>query len=228
MATAKSTKTTVEIKPMELNTIKLTIVGDSPLIVHAWSHKAKQMMLDAQMGKAKKTKHDVKIPANDFMDSLYWLTEQPNHGIDNDEALANFHEALDNGAKFGFPIGGIKQAIITGAARGGLDVKQTELRGSFFLKGDTEVSTSDNAEIIFDEIIMREDMVKVGGMSKTADIRHRGEFTNWSIPLTMTYNVNGKYSIEQLLNCVNVGGFVTGIGEWRPERDGQYGMFHLA
>jgi hypothetical protein len=161
------------------------------------------------------------------MDSLYWLTEQPEHGTDNQSAWDNFQEAVDKGARFGFPIGGIKQSFITGAYRGGLDVKQTELRGSFFLKGNTEASTNDMAEIIFDELVMREDMVKVGGMSKTADIRHRGEFHGWKIPLMVRYNKNGKYSIEQLLNCVNAGGFVTGIGEWRPEKDGQFGMYRL-
>ena len=103
----------------------------------------------------------------------------------------------------------------------------TELRGAFFLEGDTEASNFDFAEIIGPAPVMREDMVKVGGMSKTADIRYRGEFKTWEIPLKMRINKNGKYSMEQLLNCVTMGGFVTGIGEWRPERDGQYGMFHL-
>jgi hypothetical protein len=33
--------------------------------------------------------------------------------------------------------------------------------------------------------------------------------------------------LEQLLNIVNAGGFAVGIGEWRPEKDGQYGMYYL-
>lgn len=44
MAT-KSAKT-IEILPMELETVEITIVGTTPLIVHAWSEKAKRMMLD--------------------------------------------------------------------------------------------------------------------------------------------------------------------------------------
>ena len=35
------------------------------------------------------------------------------------------------------------------------------------------------------------------------------------------------YSLEQILNMVNFGGFGVGIGEWRPERDGQFGMYEL-
>lgn len=226
MATTKK-NATVEIKPMELQTVDITIIGTTPLIIHAWSDKAKQMMLDKQRGKATKSKHEIKIPVNDFMAACYWLTEQPELGADDEEAEANFQAAIAAGAKFGFPVTGIKQSAIMGAKRGGLDVVATELRGSFFLEGATEASTNDIAEIISEPPTMREDMVKVGGMSKTADIRYRPQFDNWEIPMRMTYNVNGKYSLEQLLNCFNVGGFVCGIGEWRPERDGQNGMYRL-
>jgi hypothetical protein len=225
MATKKST--TVTINAPEFEVIKFKIVGDTPLIVHAWDEKAKRMMLDKQMGKAAKTKHEIKVPVNDFINSLYWLTEKPENGIDDADAQRNFDEAIENGARFGFSIGGIKQSFITGASRGGLDVKMTELRGAFFLEGDTDASNFDFAEIVGPAPVMREDMVKVGGMSKTADIRYRGEFKKWEIPLRMRFNKNGKYSAEQLLSCVTVGGFVTGIGEWRPERDGQFGMFHM-
>jgi hypothetical protein len=226
MATTKKSAT-VEIKPMELQTVNITIVGTTPLIVHAWSQKAKQMMLDKQQKKATKTKHEIKIPVNDVMNASYWLTEQPENGETDEEAEAIFEAAIAAGAKFGFPVTGIKQSAIMGAKRGGLDVVATELRGSFFLEGATEASTTDIAEIISEPPILREDMVKVGGMSKTADIRYRPQFNNWEIPMRMTYNVNGKYSLEQLLNCFNVGGFVCGIGEWRPERDGQNGMYRL-
>ena len=220
-------KKTLSINAPEFEVMEFTIKGTTPLILHAWDEKAKRMMLEKQTGKAAKTKHEVKIPYNDFINSLYWLTEKPEDGAFDEEAQENFENAIAKGAKFGFPIGGIKQAIITGAGRGGMDVKMTELRGSMFLEGNTEASTFDYAEIVGPAPIMREDMVKVGGMSKVADIRYRGEFRDWEIPLKMRINKNGKYTVEQLLNCVVLGGFVTGIGEWRPERDGQYGMFEL-
>lgn len=224
---AAKKETTVNINAPEFEVVRFKIVGDTPLIVHAWDEKAKRMIRDKQTGKAAKTKHEVKIPVNDFINSLYWLTEKPSDGVDDAEAQANFDEAIAAGAKFGFSLGGIKQSFITGAKRAGADVVMTELKGSFFLEGDTEASTFDYAEIVGSAPIMREDMVKVGGASKVADIRYRGEFQQWEIPLRMRINRNGKYSMEQLLNCVTMGGFVTGIGEWRPERDGQHGMYHI-
>ena len=217
----------VNISPIKIDHAYFTLRGTTPLIVHAWSHKAKQEMLDKQTGKKTSAKHDVKIPVNDFIESLYWLTDRPELGSDNEEAEENWVKAITGGAKFGFPISGIKQAIITGAFRAGLDVKQTELRGAMFMVGNTEASTTSLAEIVGCTPTMREDMVRLSGMSKVPDIRYRAEFAEWEIPISMTYHVDGKYSLDQLLNLVNYGGMYCGIGEWRPERDGQNGMFEL-
>ena len=224
-ATKKSN--VIDVRPINIKTVDVVIVGMTPLLVHAWSHKAKQEILDKQRGKKTGAKHSIKIPMNDYIESLYWLTEQPELGETDEEAEQNYRDAIEKGARFGFPCNGIKASIITGAYRAGLDVKQTELRGTFFLEGATDASTIDIAEIVGPEPIIREDMVKVGGMSKSADIRYRAEFQQWQIPLRLKYNAEGKYSLEQILNCINFGGFVTGIGEWRPERDGQMGMYQL-
>jgi hypothetical protein len=226
MANAKKTGD-ISIRPIQIKHATITIVGKTPLIVHAWSHKAKQEMLDKQRGKKVTAKHATKIPFNDFIESLYWLTEKPELGKDDDEAGKNAMAAINGGARFGFPVTGIKQAIVTGAGRSGLDAKQTELRGSFFLHGATDAATAELAEIEGDAPQIREDMVRLSGMSKSADIRYRGEFVNWKIRMIMDYNAEGKYSLEQLLNFINYGGFCTGIGEWRPEKDGQNGMFEL-
>lgn len=220
-------ETNIEIRPLELETISFSIVGTSPLIVHNWDEKAKKEMLDKQRGKKVTSKHSIKIPMNDFMASLYWLTEKPEPGETDEEAEQIWTDAVESGARFGFPVTGIKQSIITGSYRAGLDVKMTELKGTFFLSGATEGSTTDVAEIISTGPHIREDMVRVGGISKSADIRYRAEFKEWEIPMKLQYFKNGKYSLEQILNFVNYGGFLVGIGEWRPEKDGQAGMYTL-
>lgn len=60
----------------------------------------------------------------------------------------------------------------------------------------------------------------------TADIRYRPEFKHWRVKLPIKYNAD-KISLEQLVNLFNLAGFGVGVGEWRPEKDGQYGMFHV-
>ena len=100
------------------------------------------------------------------------------------------------------------------------------LRGVFFIDSDTvNESGMPMIEIHSDTPVMREDMVKVG--MGTADIRYRGEFRNWWADLKISFNANGVYSLEQIVNIINAGGYVCGVGEWRPERDGQNGMFKV-
>ena len=97
------------------------------------------------------------------------------------------------------------------------------LRGAFFIAGEGSELL---AEVKGCTPTMREDMVRVG--MGVADIRFRGEFANWYMDLQVSYNANGAYTLDQIINLINVGGFSCGIGEWRPEKDGNYGMYHVA
>ena len=221
MAATKKIET-VEIKPIEMNTVEVTLIGDTPLIMHAWSEKAKRMMLEAQQGKAKGKKKEVKNPVDDFIQSMYWLDGMPNTaGNDEEDCKELFVQAIQNCARFGFPVTAFKQAAISAAYRMGWTKDKMSLRGVFFIESDF----GDMAEIVSDVPEMREDMVKIG--MGTADIRYRGEFKNWRTTFRIKYNVNGQYSLENILNILNAGGMVCGVGEWRPERDGQFGMFHV-
>lgn len=206
----------IEITPIRIKKASLRIVGDSPLIVHAWSEKAKREMLDKQMGKSQAKKKAAKNPVEDFINSMYWMTEKPNK-MDEE----SYEEAIANGAKFGFPVSGLKQAAISAAYRMGWVKDKMGLRGTFFIDADE----NGLIEIKGDTPIMREDMVKVG--MGTADIRYRGEIRNWYTDITISYNELGKFNLQDIINVLNAGGFVCGLGEWRPERDGQYGMFHV-
>ena len=217
MATKKAATEVIEIRPIEIKKVTIRIVGDTPLIMHAWSEKAKRMMLEAQMGIAKGKKKEAKNPVDDFIRSMYWLTPMPEDGT-----MESFEEAIANGARFGFPVTAFKQAAISAAYRMGWAKDKMSMRGAFFIDSDE----NGMIEIHSDTPEMREDMVKVG--MGTADIRYRGEFKNWYADLTISYNENGQYSLENIVNIINAGGYVCGVGEWRPERDGQNGMFHVA
>ena len=213
---AKKTETSVSIKPLDIQIMPIKIVGDTPLIVHAWSDKAKRMMLEAQMKKTKTSAREARDPMDEFINSMYWLTEMPKKSTE--EA---FVKALEDGAKFGFPVGAIKQAANSAAYRLGWVKNQMELRGSYFLK--TEFG--DMAEIENSVPEMREDMVRIGMGS--ADLRYRAEFKNWEMNLLLQYNASGNLTVEQIINCINAGGYMVGIGEWRPEKDGNFGRFHI-
>ena len=206
----------IEIRPIEIQKTTIRIVGDTPLIMHAWSEKAKREMLDKQMKKTKSAAREAKNPVEDFIRSMYWLTPMP-----TDMTEDGFEKAIADGARFGFPVTAFKQAAISAAYRMGWAKDKMSLRGAFFIDSDA----NQMIEIHSDTPVMREDMVKVG--MGTADIRYRGEFRNWYADIVISYNKNGQHTLEQILNILNAGGYVCGVGEWRPERDGQNGMFHV-
>lgn len=182
----------IEIPKIRVRQMEVTLVGDSPLICHAWSEKAKRQMLDKQMKKAKTAK-EAKDPERDYKESLY---EHPDGG-------------------HGFPCVAFKSAAV-GACRFSDGIKMTEARGAFHVVGELAK--------INGEPSMREDMVRVG--MGTADIRYRGEFKEWSVKLLVSYNADAL-SPEQIINLFNIAGFGVGVGEWRPEKDGSYGRFHV-
>lgn len=196
----------VEIPELNIGYFEVTVIGDSPLIEHAWSDKAKQMMLDKQMKKASSGR-EAKDPFMDFCDSLYWLTEKPENPTMEDVQKA----------RFGFPTVAFKSAAVDAGYQSGILAKKTTARGAFHIVGEmAEIEGTPE---------MREDMVRIG--MGTADIRYRGEFKKWSTTPTIRYNKNA-ISDEQIINLINVGGFACGVGEWRPGKDGSYGMFHVA
>lgn len=222
MATQKSK--VVEIKPIEVVGTKIRIYGDTHLIMHAWSAKAKKEMLDAQQGKKKGKQKEPKNPVFDFVESIYWLDEKP--PITNDMSVEDSEKAFaefmqNNNPRFGFPATAFKQAAISSAYRMGWSKDKASIRGAFYIQGDE----NGMVEILSDMPTMREDMVRIG--QGTADLRYRGEFRNWYADLNISYNKNGNYSLDSIVNMINAGGYICGVGEWRPERDGTNGMFHV-
>lgn len=227
---AAKTTETVAIKPLKLKRIPIRIVGDTPLIVHAWSEKAKKEMLDAQQGKGKTKKKPTKMPFDDFARALYWITPMPEVVID-DEATGEkrmvvteeiFDEAVQNGARFGFPANSFKLAANSSAYRLGWVKNQMGLRGAYFLNAE---DGSELVEIKGSTPVIREDMVKVGMGS--ADLRYRPMFEEWYCDMILEFNESGDMKLNDILSCIEAGGYVCGVGEWRPEKDGQFGRYHI-
>lgn len=194
----------VEVPEIITETVNIKIIGDTPLIVHKWSEKAKKEILYKQMKKASAGR-DAKDPFMDYCESMYWLDGMPEHPTQED---------IDN-ARFGFPAIAFKASAIDAAYQQGIIQKKTTARGAFHVLGE------------FVEIIgkpnQREDMVKI---ATTTDIRYRAEFRNWSAVLTVRYFPKA-ISLEQIVGMLNFGGFANGVGEWRPSKDGTYGTFHV-
>lgn len=205
----------VSIPALALVNFPVRIVGDSPLICHAWSEKAKKMILQKHLKKANNGQ-EIRRPAVEFADCLYWLTEKPNFDDLSDEEAQELLSKIIPKSKFGFPTTAFKSAAVDAGYQQKILDKKTTARGAFHVIGEF-------AEIEGTPTI-REDMVKIGmGVAQPA---FRAEFKTWATTLNITLNT-GAMSVEEVVNLFNVGGFSNGVGDWRPARDGNYGTFHV-
>lgn len=217
----------IVVKPIKITRTRIWIVGDSPLIVHAWGPKAKREMLEAQKKERKEKKaRPIRDEFAEFMEALYWLTPMP-----EEYTVEAFEAAWEAGAKFGFPTIAIKKAALAACYRAGIIPNQVGMRCSFKLRAVDGINLNTGSELCVIETDepprMREDMVKIGGISKVADLRYRPEFRNWKMHLEVELIELGTFSMESIINAVNLGGFMNGLGEWRMERDGDFGSFHI-
>ena len=78
MATKKDDNNilSIEIKAVEQRAMQVQIEGESPLLMHKWSEKAKKEILDKQMGK-KTAKKELKNPVRDYAESMYYVGNVP-------------------------------------------------------------------------------------------------------------------------------------------------------
>ncbi|OFW99285.1 MAG: hypothetical protein A3E78_11910 [Alphaproteobacteria bacterium RIFCSPHIGHO2_12_FULL_63_12] len=71
---------------------------------------------------------------------------------------------------------------------------------------------------------MREDVVRVGMGS--ADLRYRPCYEEWGVDLRIEFDAD-QVSPEDIVNLLERAGFGVGCGEWRPEKDGEFGRFRV-
>jgi hypothetical protein len=133
-------------------------------------------------------------------------------------------EAEMEGATYRLPTG--EPAIPTLAFKNAAVDAATQLSGitKVFLRGAFH-TVGDLVEIQYERVVMREDMVRVG--MGTADIRYRPEYHGWTVDLVVRFNAR-SITLEQLTHLLRVAGFSTGVGEWRPQRNGINGTFDVA
>jgi hypothetical protein len=154
-------------------------------------------MRDKQQKKAKPAKA-AKDPVEDYNGARY-LMEDGRDGL----PPRMFKQALVDAASF---VDGITKVMLRGAVMVNMGEELVPI------------------EYDGDEPVMREDVVRLQG--QTADLRYRPEYRNWRVRLKIRYNAR-LLSAEQVLHLLNIAGFSVGVGESRPQRNGEWGCFHI-
>jgi len=199
MAKKKQVEESIKIPAIETKVAKITLIGETPLLVCKFSEKAKNELDEKHQQKAK-TKRGARNPQAEFEASLYKMSK----------------------GKYGIPAAGVKLCAVS-ACRFVEGVSMTLAKGSFHVLQDE----NGLIEVKGSKPVVDERIVRVGNFgNKKPMTRYRGRFDKWSLTFTVKYN-SRVISAEQLLNLYENAGFAVGLNEYRPEKGGNCGMFKV-
>jgi hypothetical protein len=210
----------IALQAIQSQVLKIRVQGISPIILHAWSVKARDMMLGKQEKKAPKSK-ERRDPVGEFKSSLYLLPD---------------------GSGFGIPSRAFKGAMVTAGAD--CDMKMTQLRRVIHVAGEfvpikappvktpiTEWDEKYKTEIKWEHqhgASMRMDYVRLA--NGVSDLRFRGQFVAWEAVVPVQYDAS-VLSEEQVVNLLNRAGWSCGLCEDRPSspscKTGEHGRFEV-
>lgn len=191
------------IEQLSIKAVSIGIVGLDPgLLTHKFSSKTQKAITQKAAGKGVIEKAPETIDEI-ICDCLYELSDPT------------------DGATYGFPASGFKDCIVKAASRH-TKLKGTVLSGAFYIVGGT-----DGLVPIISEAWRPTSVPGRNPNGRGACIIHRPLFPGgWRANLEIEYN-EGSVSVDQLLNLLELGGFSTGVGDWRPERRGMFGRFEV-
>lgn len=199
----QSVRTEVKIPPLSLETAKLTLVGDTPLLVNRFDEKSKVQIEEGKKSKTPKEKRQFDKPEDQFLRSLYPMGKRGGKPI------------------YGIPVSGIKNTAASAT-------RYVEGLNSVFVKGSFHIMEDNLVEIQGSEPRMDSRFVKVGPFgNKKPSPRYRGIFDKWKVTFTIKYN-KSVISLDQIVHLFENAGFSIGLCEYRPEKGGNLGMFHVA
>lgn len=217
MATKKAAKTEqgiVTIQPPNLVRTRVRVVGVTPLVINAFSKKARdKMMADMATPKAEKKGKSAR-PPRDYADDF----EQARH-----KALAGWD---------GIPCAAFRRAMVDACRT--VDVPMTRAKMSIKIIADgfdaldgtplVRIQAPRRAEIV--ELVNpapeRTEML-VRNDNGSADIRIRPMWREWSIDLTIEFDAD-LISAESVVNLLDRAGRQVGVGEGRLFSKNSVGM----
>jgi hypothetical protein len=190
----------LKIPPLDLQTAKITIVGISPLLVNRFDEKARAQIDDKVRGRGRQKKEFVD-PNEKFERALY---------------------KMPGTKKYGVPASALKNCAVS-ACRFVDGIPMTVARGAFHVIG----GPGNLVELLCSEPVLDERMGRnPNSPSKSAVTIIRPRFDEWSVTFPVRYNAR-VISPEQLLNLYENAGFSVGLHEYRPEKNGSFGMFSV-
>lgn len=199
MATAKNETAEIQVQPLKRATVKLRIVGQTPLFQNRMAAKAKQQLL---VGGRKKTKADrVEIkhsPLEEYRSSAEILPDGP--------------------TALGLRVIAVKAAMAT-AALETAGLTKTSAQRLIFMPGDFTP--------LYGTPQLRMDVVRSADINRTPDVRTRAFLPRWGAEIEIQYIIP-QLSAQSVVSLLCNAGVLVGVGDYRQEKGkGAFGSFRV-
>lgn len=195
-------ETNVTIKPPNFGNAEFEIIGCAPLVIHRFSLKAKQQMLQKmETGKAASSKKNREAKDSDetFNDARYISRE----GWD------------------GFHAGAMRAAMISACRLVGF--KMTLAKLSLFVHADGWDKLEPQIPLvrIYGDAVRQDDMARVETGQPYITIR--AAYHDWRAKLRIRWD-NDQFTLNDISSLIARVGMQVGIGEGRPDSKNSAGM----
>lgn len=199
---AEEKELTIYIPELKTETIRLCLLGRTPMICNRMSEKAKAIILDPppkknQAEKQATTKHQ---PFQEYRDSPYTLKA---------EDAPTFIAVMSS-------------AVKGAMAKAALDIpgaKKAQIERLVYAEGD--YTAVYGKPYLFMAVVRQKDI------EHTPDIRTRAILPEWAMEVEITYVVP-TLNQQSIVNLLSAAGQTIGIGDWRQEKGkGNYGLFRI-
>jgi hypothetical protein len=201
-------ETIIEMKPINVKTVTITIAGDGDLVLNKMNDVTSRELVDKRKDKAK----DLSKPNEweKIITAMHWRDGKP-----TDFSEEGLCKALTENAPC-ITAFGLKKSFGDAVVRNEIDKYKTKFDASVNI-----VASGGLVPIRFTAHYVDE---KLMSPKKGAPVLvHLNRFSGWSADITISFTENA-YSLEQIVNIINLAGFGIGVGSGRTSG---YGRYHV-
>lgn len=197
---------TIELKPLGIKFMEVTITGDGDLVLNKMSDPTARSLIDKRKDKAK----DITKPNmwEEIITAMHWYSGKPTEFSED-----SLKKALTENAPCITEFG-LKKSFGDAVVRNEIDKYKTKFDASVNV-----VSKGGLVPIKFSEHYIDEKLMSPKKGSPV--LVHLNRFSGWSATFTVSY-MESVYSAEQIINIINLAGFGLGIGSGRSSGFGRY------
>jgi hypothetical protein len=193
---------TIEIPAPNFREILVTVKGRTPgLLTDRYGERTREVIKHREAHPNQKQEKVARDPEAEFRGALYVVAD-----------------ANGKRARYGIPAAAFHKAMISAGGRfAGLKNMGPTLAGAITVEADL-------IELRASEPVMREDPRSIKG--QRSSLIYRAWFHEWEADLPIRFDAD-LFTEAQVLNLIARAGEQVGVGNWRPEKKGNFGRFEI-